>query len=303
MTAEVADVRRSTAQLKALVAQAQAESADWSADEVAAWTAHHFTGRVAVACSMAGDTVVPHLIARHVPGVDVLFLQTGYHFAETIETRDALARAADVTIVDVLPQLTVAAQDAQYGAKLHDRDPSLCCQMRKVDPINASLAGYEAWVTGVRREDNVLRANTQLVEWDEVHHMVKINPIAAWSFDELLDYASTHQVPVNPLLTQGYPSIGCAPCTRPVAPGEDPRAGRWAGLAKTECGLHVSSDEADQAPAFGSALQTFNLLADPIDTRGVEPVGSRVSPVEPVETPVSTNAQVSDSTSNLDEGR
>jgi 3'-phosphoadenosine 5'-phosphosulfate sulfotransferase (PAPS reductase)/FAD synthetase len=205
--------------------------------------------------------------------------------------------------VDVLPQLTVAAQDAQYGAKLHDRDPSLCCQMRKVDPINASLAGYEAWVTGVRREDNVLRANTQLVEWDEVHHMVKINPIAAWSFDELLDYASTHQVPVNPLLTQGYPSIGCAPCTRPVAPGEDPRAGRWAGLAKTECGLHVSSDEADQAPAFGSALQTFNLLADPIDTRGVELVGTRVSPVEPVETPVSTNAQVSDSTSNLDEGR
>ena len=271
MTVEVEAVRRTTAQLKALVAQAQADSAGWTADDVAAWTANHFGGRVAVACSMAGDTVVPHLIAAHLPGVHVLFLQTGYHFAETIETRDALARAAAVTIVDVLPKLTVVEQDAQYGAKLHDRDPSLCCGMRKVDPINATLAGYEAWVTGVRREDNVLRAHTPLVEWDEAHQMVKINPIAAWSFDELLDYATTHQVPVNPLLTQGYPSIGCAPCTRAVAPGEDPRAGRWAGLNKTECGLHVpaAADPTPEAEAtFVTALQTLNLTLGPIASAG-----------------------------------
>ena len=268
MTAQVATGRRSVAELKALVAQAQADSADWTADDVAAWTAAHFAGRVAVACSMAGDTVVPHLIARHLPGVDVLFLQTGYHFAETIETRDSLARNAPVTIVDVLPKQTVASQDAQYGAKLHDREPTLCCQLRKVDPINETLAGYEAWVTGVRREDNALRANTALVEWDEGHQMVKINPIAAWSFDELLDYATTHSVPTNPLLTQGYPSIGCAPCTRPVAPGEDPRAGRWAGLAKTECGLHVQADEPPITleTTFVSALQNLNL------TPSVEPV-------------------------------
>ncbi len=268
MTAQVATGRRSVAELKALVAQAQADSADWTADDVAAWTAAHFAGRVAVACSMAGDTVVPHLIARHLPGVDVLFLQTGYHFAETIETRDSLARNAPVTIVDVLPKQTVASQDAQYGAKLHDREPTLCCQLRKVDPINETLAGYEAWVTGVRREDNALRANTALVEWDEGHQMVKINPIAAWSFDELLDYATTHSVPTNPLLTQGYPSIGCAPCTRPVAPGEDPRAGRWAGLAKTECGLHVQADEPPiiLETTFVSALQNLNL------TPSVEPV-------------------------------
>ena len=268
MTAQVATGRRSVAELKALVAQAQADSADWTADDVAAWTAAHFAGRVAVACSMAGDTVVPHLIARHLPGVDVLFLQTGYHFAETIETRDSLARNAPVTIVDVLPKQTVASQDAQYGAKLHDREPTLCCQLRKVDPINETLAGYEAWVTGVRREDNALRANTALVEWDEGHQMVKINPIAAWSFDELLDYATTHSVPTNPLLTQGYPSIGCAPCTRPVAPGEDPRAGRWAGLAKTECGLHVQADEPPITleTTFVSTLQNLNL------TPSVEPV-------------------------------
>ena len=288
MTADLADVRRTTAQLRALVAQAQAESADWTADDVAAWTARHFTGRVAVACSMAADTVVPHLIAGHVPGVHVLFLQTGYHFAETIDTRDALARAADVTIVDVLPKLTVAAQDDQYGAKLHDRNPTLCCQLRKVDPINASLADYEAWVTGVRREDNVLRANTQLVEWDEVHQMVKINPIAAWSFDEVLDYAGTHAVPVNPLLTQGYPSIGCAPCTRPVAPGEDPRAGRWAGLAKTECGLHVSSETPEVETTFVTALQSFNLTPSP--------------QVEPVETERADSSLVEVSTSSTNDG-
>ena len=108
-----------------------------------------------------------------------------------------------------------------------------------MDPINAELAGYEAWVTGIRREDNALRANAKVVEWDSAHQMVKVNPIAAWTFDDVLDYAGAHQVPVNLLLTDGYPSIGCAPCTRRVEPGEDPRAGRWAGLAKTECGLHL----------------------------------------------------------------
>ena len=292
MTAEVAVTRRSPAELRALVADAQARSAGWTADDAAAWVAENFAGRVAVACSMAGDTVVPHLVAQHLPGVDVLFLETGYHFPETVATRDALAAAAPVHIVDVLPKLAVVEQDAAYGARLHDRDPALCCGMRKVEPINAALAGYEAWVTGVRREDNVLRANTEFVEWDEGHQMVKVNPIAAWSFDELLDYASTHQVPTNPLLTQGYPSIGCAPCTRPVAPGEDPRAGRWAGLSKTECGLHVQPSETAEiveAP-FVTALQSLNLTGSSL----VEPVETASSRVELVE----TQSEVSTSSTN-----
>ncbi|MGB4270906.1 MAG: phosphoadenylyl-sulfate reductase, partial [Propionicimonas sp.] len=200
--------------------------------------ARTFPGSLAVACSMAGDTVLPHLVARHAPGVDVLFLETGYHFPETLGTRDALASAIDARIIDVLPERTVAEQDAEHGPRLHDRNPTLCCQLRKVDPINAELAGYEAWVTGIRREDNALRAQAGVVEWDAVHAMVKVNPLAAWTFDDLLDYAGAHQVPINLLLSEGYPSIGCAPCTRRVEPGEDPRAGRWAGLAKTECGLH-----------------------------------------------------------------
>ena len=230
---------RTSDELRELAELAGDDLAGATAQEVVAWAGRTFGARLAVACSMAGDTVLPHLVAGASPGVDVLFLETGYHFAETLGTRDALASVIDAHIIDVVALRTVAEQDAEHGEKLHDRNPTLCCQLRKVDPINAELAGYEAWVTGIRREDNALRANARVVEWDPIHQMVKVNPLAAWTFDELLDYASTHQVPVNLLLTDGYPSIGCAPCTRRVEPGEDPRAGRWAGLAKTECGLHL----------------------------------------------------------------
>ncbi len=230
---------RTTDELRELAERAGEELADATAQDVVAWAAETFGANLAVACSMAGDTVLPHLVAAVAPGVDVLFLETGYHFAETLGTRDALASVIDAHIIDVLPLRTVAQQDAEHGEKLHDRNPTLCCQLRKVDPINAELAGYEAWVTGIRREDNALRANARVVEWDSAHQMVKVNPLAAWTFDDVLDYAGAHQVPVNLLLTDGYPSIGCEPCTRRVAPGEDPRAGRWAGLAKTECGLHL----------------------------------------------------------------
>lgn len=238
---------RTAAELRELAHAASERFSNADADTVLAWAAATFGDALVVACSMAGDTVVPHLASRHAPGVDVLFLQTGYHFAETIGTRDALAASVDVNVVEVLPAITVAEQDALYGPKLHDRDPSRCCAIRKVEPINRELASYEAWVTGLRREDSPLRADTPLVEWDAAHQMVKINPISAWTFDELLAYAGNHQVPVNLLLTEGYPSIGCAPCTRPVAPGEDPRAGRWSGLAKTECGLHVTDTHPEEA--------------------------------------------------------
>ncbi|MGD7787700.1 phosphoadenylyl-sulfate reductase [Propionibacteriaceae bacterium Y1700] len=231
--------RRSAEELRGIAEQAQQRLAEATPAEVLAWAGEEFGRSLAVACSMAGDTVLPHLVSQQVPGVDVLFLQTGYHFAETLGTRALVAHQLDVNVVDLLPELTVAEQDEKYGAKLHDRDPAACCAMRKVAPLDNALAGYEAWVTGVRREDNALRANTQFVEWDAKHQMVKINPIAAWTFDDVLDYAQTNAVPVNDLLTQGYPSIGCEPCTRRVAPGEDPRAGRWAGLSKTECGIHT----------------------------------------------------------------
>ncbi|MDO4243696.1 MAG: phosphoadenylyl-sulfate reductase [Actinomyces sp.] len=214
------------------------EDSEASADEVMAWAAAAFPGTLAVACSMA-DAVLPHLVARHVPGVDVLFLDTGYHFAETYGTRDAVAASLDVRVVDVLPALTVEEQDAAWGPRLYERDPTRCCALRKVEPLQRALTGYEAWVTGVRREDASTRTHTPLVSWDASRGLVKINPLAAWTLDDLLAYAEEHHVVVNPLLADGYPSIGCQPCTRRVAPGEDPRSGRWAGFAKTECGIHL----------------------------------------------------------------
>ena len=242
MTATSTRTRRSEEELRALAAEGAALFADAgseAAGDVLAWAARTFGDSLAVACSMAGDTVVVDLAATALPGVDVLFLDTGYHFAETLGTRAALEVSLDVTVVDVRPEQSVAEQDATHGKDLFARDPGQCCQLRKVVPLDRELAGYEAWVTGVRREDNALRANAQLVEWDARHGMVKINPVAPWTFDELLEHAQRRNVPVNPLLADGYPSIGCRPCTRRVAPGEDPRAGRWAGLSKTECGIHL----------------------------------------------------------------
>ncbi|QKD80057.1 MULTISPECIES: phosphoadenylyl-sulfate reductase [Actinomyces] len=231
--------RRGEDELRALAAAGAAELGDDApAEEVVAWAARAFPGSLAVACSMA-DAVLPHVIAAQMPGVDVLFLQTGYHFAETEGTRDAVAETMDVTVIDVLSELTIAEQDERYGEALHSRDPSRCCALRKVAPLARALSGYEAWATGVRREDAVTRVSTPLVGFDETHRIVKINPLAAWSFDELLTYASEHGVIVNPLLADGYPSIGCEPCTARVAPGEDPRSGRWAGFTKTECGIHL----------------------------------------------------------------
>ena len=225
------------------------------ADEVLAWAAACFGDRIAVAASMA-DTALPHLVAQHVPGVDVLFIDTGYHFAQTLQTRAEAARRLDVTVVDVRSDLGVAEQDEAFGADLFARDPAACCRMRKVEPLRRALAGYDAWVTGIRRDEAPTRVATPLVEWDETFGLVKINPLAAWSAADVETYVASHVLPTNALLSQGYPSIGCAPCTRPVAEGEDPRSGRWSGLAKTECGLHP-------APPSGPHPSTPDPTTDP----------------------------------------
>ena len=230
---------RSQSELQQL-ALAGAERLGWdaSAEEVIGWVASNFASSVtAVACSMA-DAVLPALVSEQIPGVDVLFLETGYHFPETHATRQTVAEYYPVNIVDVLPEQTVAEQDAAHGKDLFARNPAQCCQLRKMDPLKKALQGYQVWFTGVRRDEAPTRTNTPLVSWDASHGLVKVNPLAGWSLDALVGYAEENLIPVNPLMTRGYLSIGCAPCTRPVAPGEDPRAGRWAGLDKTECGIH-----------------------------------------------------------------
>jgi len=202
------------------------------------WARETFRDRLVVASSM-GDEVLVHLAAVAAPGVEVLFLDTGYHFAETIGTRDAVAATYDVRLTTVLPLITVQQQAEERGPDLWSRDPDACCAIRKVEPLERGLAPYDAWVTGMRREDAPTRADIDVVGWDAKRDKVKLNPLAAWTQDEVDDYAERHGVLMNPLRQLGYASIGCEPCTRPVAPGEEPRAGRWSGSGKTECGLHT----------------------------------------------------------------
>lgn len=208
------------------------------AEEIVGWAVEHFPGTLAVTASMA-DAVVVDLVSRAAPGVAVLFLDTGYHFPETLGTADAVEATYPVRLLRVRPAHSVAAQDLLHGPALHDRDPDLCCRLRKVAPLQAALAPYQAWVTGVRRVETPARQGTRVVEWDARRGKVKVNPIAAWTDADVERYVREHAVVVNPLLAAGYPSVGCRPCTRAVAAGADPRSGRWAGLAKSECGLHA----------------------------------------------------------------
>lgn len=231
-----------SAEASRALAASGAEALGWEAraEDVITWVAENFSPReVAVACSMQ-DSVLPALVADQLPSVDVLFLETGYHFVETIAARNEVARALDVTVVDVLPRLSVAEQDRVHGKDLFKTDPAACCRMRKMDPLGEVLTGYRLWFTGVRRDEAPTRVDTPLVTWDELHGLIKVNPLATWSFDDLVEYSRQHGLPVNPLLYNGYPSIGCKPCTLPVAPGEDPRSGRWAGSGKVECGIHTT---------------------------------------------------------------
>ncbi|WP_236239344.1 phosphoadenylyl-sulfate reductase [Streptomyces sp. CC228A] len=223
--------------LRALAEQAGRELEDAPALDILTWAADTFGKRFCVTSSME-DAVVAHLASRAFPGVDVVFLDTGYHFEETIGTRDAVAAVMDVNVITLTPRQTVAEQDAQYGPALHDRDPDLCCALRKVKPLEEGLGAYDAWATGLRRDESPTRAGTPVVGWDARRRKVKVSPIARWTQDDVDAYVAEHGVLTNPLLTDGYASVGCAPCTRRTAVGEDARAGRWAGRAKTECGLH-----------------------------------------------------------------
>jgi phosphoadenosine phosphosulfate reductase len=227
-----------TADYKTLAERASKELADATAVEAIRWTVETFGDDFVVASNMQ-DAVLIDLATKVKSDVDVLFLETGYHFPETIGTRDAVqAVYPDVKIVNAQAEQSVAEQDAEYGARLHDRDPTLCCNLRKVVPLRRTLGNYSAWVTGVRRVDAPTRANTPIVTWDDRNGLVKVNPIAAWTDDEFTGYIAEHGILENPLVSIGYLSIGCAPCTARVEPGQDPRSGRWAGQSKTECGLH-----------------------------------------------------------------
>ena len=229
---------RTEQELRDLVKHAGAEFELAPAEDIIEWAVATFGERFCITSSM-GDAVLAHLASKVAPGIDVVFLDTGYHFAETIGTRDAVAATLPVNLLTITPRQSVAEQDAEFGRDLWRRDPDLCCALRKVAPLRDALAGYDAWATGLRRAETQNRVIAPVIGWDAAKRKVKVSPLARWSDEQVERYILENGVLVNPLQYDGYPSIGCLPCTRRVAPGEDPRSGRWAGSAKTECGIHI----------------------------------------------------------------
>lgn len=230
--------RRSAPELAELAEISGPELELAPAELIIQWAVQTFGTRFCVTSSMA-DSVLAHLASTVAPGIDLVFLDTGYHFAETLGTRDAVAATLPLTVLDVRPQLSVTEQAATYGKDLFRTNPDLCCAMRKVQPLERGLAGYDAWATGLRRDETHDRVIAPVVGWDERKQKVKVSPLARWTQDDVDRYVDEHDVLVNPLTYDGYLSIGCWPCTRRVAPGEDPRSGRWSGFNKTECGINA----------------------------------------------------------------
>jgi phosphoadenosine phosphosulfate reductase len=225
--------------LRETVHRGAQELGDASATEILSWADDALGQRVVVASSMQ-DAVVVDLAAQVRPGFDVVFLDTGYHFAETLVLRDAVTATYDIRLINVLPGQTVEQQDERHGPMLHDRNPDLCCFLRKVTPLNTVLGLYDGWVTGLRRGETATRGAAAPIEWDERRQIVKINPIVDWTDEEVAAYIDERDILVNLLRSDGYGSIGCAPCTARIEPGQDPRAGRWSGTGKSECGIHLA---------------------------------------------------------------
>ena len=213
-------------------------------------------GRIAIASAFQAEgTCLIHMATRVVPDVPILFLETGFHFAETLAFKERLTEQLGLNVVDLVGEYTVERQTEEFGPRLYERDPKLCCQLNKVAPFDRALRGFDAWLTSMRRDSAWTRRNTPIVsqtEFEDGTTLVKVNPIAGWTRQQAWSYLKEHDLPHNPLYDLGFASIGCAPCTRMVFAGEDERAGRWSGLLKTECGIHVREsgvqEEAEDDP-------------------------------------------------------
>ncbi len=208
--------------------------------EILTWASRTVGPKLTFATGFGAEgCVIIDAIARTGLEIDLFTLDTGVLFPETYALWRRLEDHYAVKIRAVRPARTIAEQEIDHGPRLWERDPDRCCELRKVEPLRQALAGFGGWVTAIRRDQTPERANAPVVSWDGRFGLVKINPLVRWTFDEVKAYAAAHDVPYNPLHDQGYPSIGCVPCTSQVKPGEDPRSGRWRGNEKTECGLHL----------------------------------------------------------------
>ena len=212
-----------------------------TAADILKWASTQFpSGRLTFATSLGlEDCVMTDLIARQSLPIELFTLDTQLLFPETYALWDEIQRRYGVTITAVRPKYSVDEQAAIEGPALWEGEPDRCCELRKMEPLRATLSGYDAWITAIRRDQTPDRANAPVVGWDGRFGLIKVNPLVRWTSDDVRAYVAEHQVPYNPLHDRHYPSIGCMPCTSPVLPGEDPRSGRWRGKEKTECGLHM----------------------------------------------------------------
>jgi phosphoadenosine phosphosulfate reductase len=208
--------------------------------EILSWAVDQFFPKLTMATAFGPEgCVLLHMLGEIEPRVRVFNLETGYQFPETLELRDRIAERYGIEVELIRPETTVEQYEAQNGGPVYANDPDRCCRERKILPLRRAVAGYEAWISSIRADQSAHRAKASAVGWDPKFGLVKINPLLNWSHRDVWAFVVANQVPYNPLHDRGYPSIGCWPCTRPVAPGEtDERAGRWVGQAKTECGLH-----------------------------------------------------------------
>ncbi|MFQ5900353.1 MAG: phosphoadenylyl-sulfate reductase [Thermodesulfobacteriota bacterium] len=207
--------------------------------DVIKWAIGEFLSSITLACSFgAEDVALVDMVVKVNPDTNIFYLDTNVLFKETYEVRDRLIKKYGVSPVKYQSSITLEEQAEKYGDKLWEKNPGECCKIRKIGPLRSALKRFDAWITGIRRDQAPTRANAGIVEWDNAFGLVKINPLAAWTSEDVWDYIKENEVPYNVLHDRNYPSIGCEHCTNPVMPGEDPRAGRWAGFKKTECGLH-----------------------------------------------------------------
>jgi phosphoadenosine phosphosulfate reductase len=233
-------IKQDFKQMRQQINETQLAAEHWNAQQVLRWSFEKFGSNVAISSAFGaeGMTLID-MASRIRPGFRLFTLDTEFLFPETYNLMDQIEQRYDVRIEKVYSLLSPQEQERQHGAALWSRDPNLCCELRKVEPLRRKLGELEAWITSIRRDQTQSRAGAGKIEWDEKFGLVKVNPIADWSHKQVWRYLHEYKVPYNPLHDQNFPSIGCTHCTRAIRPGEPSRAGRWPDFAKTECGLHV----------------------------------------------------------------
>jgi phosphoadenosine phosphosulfate reductase len=226
------------------IAEAAADLANESPQTILRWAVRTFHPRLTMATAFGAEgCCLIHMLAEIEPRVRIFNLETGYQFPETLQLRERIRERYGIEVELVRPELSVAEYEAEHGGPLYEMRPDQCCHDRKILPLRRAVAGYEAWVSAIRKDQTQDRGRADVVQWDAKFSLVKVNPLLGWTKREVWGFILKHGVPYNPLHDKNYPSIGCWPCTRPVSNGDDERAGRWAGKVKKECGLHVMEHE------------------------------------------------------------